>query len=108
MYMESFSENLKELIAERSISRVAKEIGIPQQTLSRYIHNQREIGIENLCRIADYFDVDLDVLTGRKEFWKYSIGKAAFAVRTSQKRPPPACGGGPGFAVISLPSFCAG
>ncbi len=68
MYMESFSENLKELIAERSISRVAKEIGIPQQTLSRYIHNQREIGIENLCRIADYFDVDLDVPPGRKDF----------------------------------------
>ena len=66
--MESFSENLKELIAERSISRVAKEIGIPQQTLSRYLRCQREIGLENLCRIADYFGVDLDFLTGRREF----------------------------------------
>ena len=68
MYMESFSENLKELIAERSISRVAKEIGIPQQTLSRYIHNQREIGTENLCRIAVFFAVAPDAPTGRKEF----------------------------------------
>lgn len=68
MYMDTFSENLKELFAGKSVSKVAKEIGIPQQTLSRYIHNQREIGIENLCKIADYFDVDLDVLTGRKDF----------------------------------------
>ncbi|HJB92607.1 MAG TPA: helix-turn-helix domain-containing protein [Candidatus Borkfalkia stercoripullorum] len=68
MYVEKFAENLKELIAERSVSRVAKEIGIPQQTLSRYLHGQREIGLENLCKIADYFEVDLDVLTGRKDF----------------------------------------
>ncbi len=68
MYMEPFSENLKELMAGKSVSKVAKEIGIPQQTLSRYLHNQREIGIENLCKIADYFDVDLDVLTGRRDF----------------------------------------
>lgn len=68
MYMEKFAENLKELIAERSVSSVAKEIGIPQQTLCRYLHGQREIGLENLCRIADHFGVDLDVLTGRKDF----------------------------------------
>ena len=68
MYVEKFAENLKELIAERSVSRVAKEIGIPQQTLSRYLHGQREIGLENLCKSADYFEVDLDVLTGRKDF----------------------------------------
>ncbi len=68
MYVEKFAENLKELIAERSVSRIAKEIGIPQQTLSRYLHGQREIGLENLCKIADYFEVDLDVLTGRKDF----------------------------------------
>ena len=68
MYVEKFAENLKELIAERSVSRVAKEIGIPQQTLSRYLHGQREIGLENLCKIADYFEVDLDVLTGRRDF----------------------------------------
>ena len=68
MYVEKFAENLKELIGERSISSVAKEIGIPQQTLSRYLHGQREIGLENLCKIADYFCIDLDVLTGRKDF----------------------------------------
>ena len=66
--MERFAEKLKELIGEESVSGVAKKIGIPQQTLSRYLHCQREIGLENLCKIADYFNEDLDYLTGRKEY----------------------------------------
>ena len=68
MYAEKFAERLKELINENSISSVAKKIGINQQTLSRYIHCQREIGIENLCKIANYFNEDLDYLTGRKDY----------------------------------------
>lgn len=68
MYAEKFAERLKELINDESISSVAKKIGINQQTLSRYIHCQREIGIENLCKIANYFNEDLDYLTGRKDY----------------------------------------
>ena len=67
-YSERFAERLKELLQGRSINSVAKEIGIPQQTLSRYVHCQREIGIENLCKIANYFHEDLDYLTGRKNY----------------------------------------
>ena len=70
MYIELFAKRLKTLIGEKSISAVAKEIGIPQQTLSRYILCQREIGLENLCKIANYFDEDLDYITGRKN-WKF-------------------------------------
>ncbi|MGN0767773.1 MAG: helix-turn-helix domain-containing protein [Christensenellales bacterium] len=66
--MEKFSECLRELIGKESVNSVAKKIGINQQTLSRYILGQREIGLENLCKIADYFDESLDVLTGRKKF----------------------------------------
>ena len=68
MYTKKFAENLQYLIGDRSASSVAKEIGIPQQTLWRYLHCQREIGLENLCKLADYFDVELDYLAGRKEF----------------------------------------
>lgn len=68
MYKEKFSERLKELIKGESICSIAKKINIPQQTLSRYILMQREIGIENLCKIADYFGEDLDYLTGRKDY----------------------------------------
>ena len=66
MYMEKFSQRLKELIGTKSISSIAREIGINQQTLSRYLLCQREIGLENLCKIANYFGEDLDFLTGRK------------------------------------------
>lgn len=68
MYIEKFADNLKALIGESSITSVAKKIGIPQQTLSRYILKQREIGLENLCKIADYFNEDLDILVGRREY----------------------------------------
>ncbi len=68
MYQQKFAERLKELIGEESVSSVAKKIGIHQQTLSRYLLSQREIGLENLCKIADYFQEDLDFLVGRKEY----------------------------------------
>lgn len=66
--MEKFSERLKELLQGESVNSIAKKIGIPQQTLSRYILCQREIGLENLCKIANYFDEDLDYLVGRKDY----------------------------------------
>lgn len=68
MYMEKFAERFKELIGNESINSLAKKIGIPQQTLSRYALCQREIGIENLCKIADYFNESVDYLTGRSEY----------------------------------------
>lgn len=68
MYKEKFAKQLKELIGEESISSIAKKIGINQQTLSRYLLCQREISIENLCKIADFFNEDLDFLVGRKEY----------------------------------------
>jgi len=68
MYTQKFAERLKELIGTQSVSSIARKINIPQQTLSRYLLCQREIGLENLCKIADYFGEDLDFLTGRKEY----------------------------------------
>ena len=68
MYVEKFAERLKELIGDESVSSVARKIGIPQATLSRYLLCQREIGLEYLCKIADYFNEDLNYLTGRKDF----------------------------------------
>lgn len=67
-HMEIFSKNLKDLIGDSSVNEFSKKIGIPQQTLSRYLLCQREISLENLCKIADYFNEDIDYLLGRKEF----------------------------------------
>ena len=66
MYREIFAKNLQELCQGKTISKIAKEMGIHHQTLQRYLHDEMEISLENLCKIADYFDEDLDFLTGRK------------------------------------------
>lgn len=66
--MINFSQNLKELIGDMSISEFSKKVDIPQQTISRYLLCQREITLDYLCKIADYFNKDIDVLLGRKEY----------------------------------------
>ena len=65
--MVAFAQNLKTLIGNMSISEFARKVDIPQQTISRYLLCQREISLYNLCKIADYFDEDIDYLIGRKE-----------------------------------------
>lgn len=66
-YMINFSVNLKLLIGEESINSFAKKVNIPQPTITRYLTCKREISLENLCKIADYFQEDIDSLLGRKE-----------------------------------------
>ena len=65
--MVAFAENLKLLIGDMSVSEFAKKVDIPQQTISRYLHCEREITLTNLCKIADYFEEDIDYLIGRKD-----------------------------------------
>ena len=66
--MVALAQNLKNLIGTMSISEFAKKVDIPQQTISRYLLCQREITLTNLCKIADYFNEDIDFLLGRKEY----------------------------------------
>lgn len=66
-FIKNFSENLKTLIGDMSISEFARKVDIPQQTISRYLLCQREVTITNLCKIADYFNEELDFLLGRKD-----------------------------------------
>lgn len=66
--MLAFAQNLKELMGNMSVTELSKKVGIPQQTLSRYLLCQREISLEYLCKIADYFEEDIDVLLGRKDY----------------------------------------
>ena len=65
--MIAFANNLKYFIGDKSISEFAKNVGIPQQTISRYLLCQREISLSNLCKIADYLDEEIDYLIGRKD-----------------------------------------
>ena len=63
---------LKELRKKRKISqlKLALDLNMNQNTVSRYENLEREADYETLIKIADYFDVSLDYLMGRKDYKK--------------------------------------
>ncbi|MBQ2735641.1 MAG: helix-turn-helix transcriptional regulator [Clostridia bacterium] len=60
---------LKELRKKRKISqlKLALDLNMNQNTISRYENLEREADYETLIKIADYFDVSIDHLLGRTE-----------------------------------------
>lgn len=60
---------LKELRKKKGISqlRLATDLNTTQNTISRYETGEREPGIDELVKIADYFNVSVDYLIGRTE-----------------------------------------
>ena len=60
---------LKELRRKRKISqlKLAMDLNINQNRISRYENGEREADYATLIKIADYFDVTLDYLLGRTE-----------------------------------------
>ena len=60
---------LKELRKQKGISqlRLATELNTTQNTISRYETGEREPGIDELIKLADYFNVSVDYLLGRTE-----------------------------------------
>ena len=60
---------LKTLRKERNISqlKLALELNMNQNTISRYENLEREADYETLIRFANYFNVSLDYLLGRTD-----------------------------------------
>lgn len=60
---------LKELRAKRKISqlKLALDLNMNQNSISRYETGEREADYETLLRFADYFGVSLDYLFGRTD-----------------------------------------
>ena len=60
---------LKELRKERNISqlKLAVDLNMNQNTISRYENMEREADYETLVKFADYFGVSVDYLLGRTE-----------------------------------------
>ena len=60
---------LKEIRKARGISqlKMALDLNTNQNTISRYETGEREPGIDELIKIADYFNVSVDYLIGRTE-----------------------------------------
>jgi len=60
---------LKQLRKERDISqlKLAIDLNMNQNSISRYENGEREADYETLIKFADYFDVSLDYLLGRTD-----------------------------------------
>lgn len=61
--------HLKELRIKRQISqlKLALDLNMNQNSVSRYENMEREADYETLIKIADYFCVSLDYLLGRTD-----------------------------------------
>ncbi len=60
---------LKELRNSKGISqlKLAMDINTSQNTISRYENGEREPGINELIKLADYFNVSVDYLLERTD-----------------------------------------
>lgn len=60
---------LKELRKKKGVSqqRLAMDLNVNQNTISRYETGEREADYKTLILIADYFDVSIDYLLGRTD-----------------------------------------
>lgn len=58
---------LKKLRKEKNVSQVklAIDLNMNQNTISRYENMEREADYETLIKLADYFNVSIDYLLGR-------------------------------------------
>ena len=60
---------LKEIRKQRNISqlRLAMDLHMSQNTISRYETGERQPGLAELILLADYFHVSIDYLVGRTD-----------------------------------------
>lgn len=69
-YKNQFCKNLNELITVNNYKHdyIAQKTGCSVAAISYWRNGKREPKLAELCILADFFDVPLDVLTGRKEY----------------------------------------
>lgn len=62
-------KRMKELRKQRRITqqKLAIELGMSQNTISRYENGEREADYQTLILFADYFDVSIDYLLERTD-----------------------------------------
>ena len=60
---------LREIRKERNVTqlKMAMDLNMNQNTISRYENGEREAGYNELIMIADYFNVSLDYLLERTD-----------------------------------------
>jgi len=72
--MSNFSRRFKELRIEKRVSQgeIATALHVSRSTIGNYEQGTREPNHEKLEEIADYFNIDIDYLIGRKD-WTTTI-----------------------------------
>lgn len=67
--MSVFSERLVKLRDSRNLSQkeVAKEFGVVVRAYQRYEYGEREPQLSVLVRMADFYGVSIDYLSGRTD-----------------------------------------
>lgn len=64
------AERIAELMRDEGINQVqlAAKIGVKLNTVSSWVLGKKEANISSLWRLANYFEVDIDYLVGRKPY----------------------------------------
>lgn len=64
-----YIERIKDLMNEERISQaeLARSVGISQSAVCNWMNGKKEPSIDSLWRLADFFDVSVDYIIGRKE-----------------------------------------
>lgn len=64
------AKRIRELMKDEGLnqSNLAAKIGLRQNTISAWLLEKKEPSIKSLWLLADYFDVDIDYLVGRKNY----------------------------------------
>lgn len=63
------AKRIKDLMKNEKLTQMqlARALGVGQSSVSDWINAKSEPSIENLWKLADFFDVSADYLIGRKE-----------------------------------------
>ena len=73
--MSTFAVNLKKIRKSKKVSQkvVAQQLGYGYTAVANYESGRNEPSIDDLIKIADFFQVSMDVLVGReyklRKFW---------------------------------------
>lgn len=62
-------DRIKELLKSEGLnqSKLANSIHVNQSTVCNWLNGKKEPSIESLWKLADFFDVSVDYLIGRKD-----------------------------------------
>lgn len=63
------AQRIEDLMKNEKLTQMqlAKAIDVGQSSVSDWLNSKSEPSVENLWKLADFFDVSVDYLIGRKE-----------------------------------------